>query len=132
MRVVTSLSETMIRRVTGLAVVRIRSSREAVTIRSSRDGVLILPVERPLPISSDGAEPDGLFRLGAIRVPVIAYLPLGGPDMDPARCSVDCASVARGLEEGLDKKIIRLAIRRGALAGVSLCPGSRIGIHTPR
>ena len=45
---------------------------------------------------SEGAKPDVLFRLGAFRVAVVSSPALGGSDMDPARCIVDGAGMARG------------------------------------
>ena len=60
-------------------------------------------IERSLPVFSEWSQPDVLSRLGAFRVPVVAPASLGGPDVDPARCPVDGAGVARGLDEGLRK-----------------------------
>ena len=61
------------------------------------------PVEGSLPVFSEGAKPDVLFRLGAFRVAVVSSPALGGSDTDPARCIVDGAGMARGFDEGLDE-----------------------------
>ena len=63
----------------------------------------ILTIERAFPVSSQGLEPDILFRLVVLPVPVVAPAPLGGADMDPARCPVDRAGISRGLYERLDE-----------------------------
>ena len=63
----------------------------------------ILTIERAFPVSSQGPEPDILFRLVVLPVPVVAPAPLGGADMDPARCPVDRAGISRGLYESLDE-----------------------------
>ena len=63
----------------------------------------ILTIERAVPVSSQGPEPDILFRLVVLPVPVVAPAPLGGADMDPARCPVDRAGISRGLYERLDE-----------------------------
>ena len=51
------------------------------------------PVEGSLPVFSEGAKPDVLFRLGAFRVAVVSSPALGGSDTDPARCIVDGAGM---------------------------------------
>ena len=63
----------------------------------------ILAIEAAFPVSSQGPEPDILFRLVELPVPVVAPAPLGGADMDPARCPVDRAGISRGLDECLDE-----------------------------
>ena len=63
----------------------------------------ILTIERAFPVPSQGPEPDILFRLVVLPVPVVAPAPLGGADMDPARCSVDRPGISRGLYERLDE-----------------------------
>ena len=67
------------------------------------DGSEILAVECAFPIPSKGPEPDIFFRLVVLPVAVVAPAPLGGSDMDPARCPVHGAGVARSLDEGLDQ-----------------------------
>ena len=67
------------------------------------DGSEILAVECAFPIPSQGPEPDIFFRLVVLPVAVVAPAPLGGSDMDPARCPVHGAGVARSLDEGLDQ-----------------------------
>ena len=69
------------------------------------DGSEILAVECAFPIPSKGPEPDIFFRLVVLPVAVVAPAPLGGSDMDPARCPVHGAGVARSLDEGLDHAI---------------------------
>ena len=59
-------------------------------------GCSILPIEGALPIFSEGAEPDVLFRLGSFRMRVIAPTALGCSDPDPARGPINGAGVARG------------------------------------
>ena len=44
----------------------------------------ILAIEGAFPIPSQGPEPDILFRLIGLPVPVVAPAPLGGPDAGPA------------------------------------------------
>ena len=63
----------------------------------------ILAIEGAFPIPSQGPEPDILFRLVGLPVPVVAPAPLGGPDAGPAGGPVNGAGVARGLDEGLDE-----------------------------
>ena len=63
----------------------------------------ILTIERAFPVPSQGPEPDILFRLVVLPVPVVVPAPLGGADMDPARCPVDRAGISRGLYESLDE-----------------------------
>ena len=63
----------------------------------------ILAIEGAFPVPSQGPEPDILFRLVVVPVPVVAPAPLGGADMDPARCPVDRAGISRGLYESLDE-----------------------------
>ena len=48
----------------------------------------ILPVEGAFPVPAKGPEPDILAGLVEVPVPVVAPAPLGGADMDPARCLV--------------------------------------------
>ena len=63
----------------------------------------ILTIEGAFPVPSQGPEPDILFRLVLLPVPVVVPAPLGGADMDPAGGPVDRAGVARGLYESLDE-----------------------------
>ena len=63
----------------------------------------ILAIEGAFPVPSQGPEPDILFRLVVLPVPVVAPAPLGGADMDPARCPVDRAGISRDLYESLDE-----------------------------
>ena len=58
----------------------------------------ILAIEGAFPIPSQGPEPDILFRLVGLPVPVVAPAPLGGPDAGPAGGPVNGAGVARGLD----------------------------------
>ena len=66
-------------------------------------GVVDSTIECSLPVLSEGSQPDVLFGLGSFRMPVIASSSLGGSDGGPARCPVDGAGVARGLNEGFDE-----------------------------
>ena len=66
-------------------------------------GRWILAIEGSFPVFSQGPEPYVLAGLVVELVPVVSAAPLGGADMDPARCLVDGAGVARGLDEGLDE-----------------------------
>ena len=66
-------------------------------------GVVDSTIECSLPVLSEGSQPDVFFGLGSFCMPVIASSSLGGSDGDPARCPVDGAGVARGLDEGLDE-----------------------------
>ena len=54
-----------------------------------------MPFERP--------EADVLSGLVVELVAVVAPSSLGGPDVSPARSSIDCAGVARGLDECFDE-----------------------------
>ena len=53
----------------------------------------ILAVEGAFPIPSQGPEPDILFRLVGLPVPVVAPVPLGGPDAGPAGGPVNGTAV---------------------------------------
>ena len=66
-------------------------------------GARILAVQGAPPIPSERSEPDILARFVVELVAVVATSPLGGPYPYPARCPVDGAGVARGLDEGFDK-----------------------------
>ena len=59
----------------------------------------ILATEGALPILAEEAEPNVFLEL----VPVVAFPPVGGPDMDPAGCRVHGTGAAPGLDEGLDE-----------------------------
>ena len=77
-------------------------SLPTVILRLSGDGVEISTIESSLPVSPERPQPDVFPGFGALHVRVVAPASLGGPDMDPSRCPVDGAGVARGLDEGLD------------------------------
>ena len=66
-------------------------------------GSMMSAVESSPPVLAEGPEPVGFFRLAALPVSVVAPAPLGGPDVGPARCLVEGAGEARGLDEGLDE-----------------------------
>ena len=86
----------------GTSEVSVRSGRGISAGVSIRPGP-ILAIEGAFPIPSQGPEPDILFRLVGLPVPVVAPAPLGGPDAGPAGGPVNGAGVARGLDEGLDE-----------------------------
>ena len=85
----------------------------------------ILAIEGAFPIPSQGPEPDILFRLVVLLVPVVAPPPLGGSEMDPSRGPVDGAGVSRRFDRPGDPGALPLPGRGDAGA----VHGPRSGDH---